>query len=311
MLSVMLSVVAALSSSPVAGQPADDGASPLPDRVVASFLDETAGEQWITVNDGVMGGRSTGGPSFADGLMTFSGVTNTNGGGFSSIRTRPAEWAFGDAEGLLFRVRGDGRKYIAAVTTNTRIGSWDVSYWAEFQTSGDGQWQTVTLPFASFVPTMLGEDVSGRVAALEPREAETLGFYIYDKKDGPFRIDVAWIGAYSDAADAPSEAGAVGSGEMAAAAGALAVLELAIERGAPRFNAGQQDACADIYEVAMRSLTVMPSGLDAGVVQALERGLAAGAREHGQTERAWAYRRAMDEAFVLLAERSGSVAGAD
>lgn len=311
MLPVLMSVVAALSSAPAAGVSSDDGAAPLPDRIVVGFLDEGAGERWVTVNDGVMGGRSTGGPSFADGLMTFSGVTNTNGGGFSSIRTRPAEWAFGDADGLLFRVRGDGRKYIAAVTTDTRIGSWDVSYWAEFQTTGDGEWQTATLPFASFVPTMFGEDVSGRVAALDPREAETLGLYIYDKKDGPFKLDVAWIGSYTEVAAEDSESGSLGAGSADAARRALAVMELAIERGAARFNAGEQGACADIYEVAMRSLTLMPGGLDAGVVGALEGGLAAGSREHDQTSRAWAYRRAMDEAFVLLAEREAPMAGAD
>lgn len=311
MLPLVITAVAAISASSAPGQPSDDAARPLPDRIAVSFLDDTASEQWITVNDGVMGGRSSGGPSFADGLMTFSGVTNTNGGGFSSIRTRPAEWAFGDADGLLFRVRGDGRKYIVAVTSDTRIGSWDVSYWAEFQTSGDGQWQTVQIPFSGFVPTMFGEDVSGRVATLEPRDAETLGLYIYDKKDGPFKLDVAWIGTYTDAADLSSEADSAATGGMAAEARAVAVMQLAIERGVPRFNAGQQGACADIYEVAMRSLSLMPGGLDGDVIDALERGLAAGGREHDQTERAWTYRRAMDEAFTMLYERMEPVATAD
>ncbi|MFG0258759.1 MAG: CIA30 family protein [Phycisphaerales bacterium JB041] len=310
MLSVLMSVVAALSTG-ASPQVSVGGDGPLPDRVVVGFLDASASERWITVNDGVMGGRSSGGPSFADGLMTFSGVTNTNGGGFSSIRTQPSEWAFGDADGLLFRVRGDGRKYIAAVTTDTRIGRWDVSYWAEFQTSGDGGWQTVALPFASFVPTMFGEDVSGRVAALEPRDAETLGLYIYDKQDGPFRIDVAWIGVYSDGSEAPIESGTPAASDQEASRRALAVLEFAVERGVPRFNAGQQGACADIYEVAIRSLSLVSDGLDAGVVEALERGLDAGGREHEPTERAWIYRRAMDEAFTLLAGQMEPVATAE
>jgi hypothetical protein len=35
---------------------------------------------------------------------------------------------------------------------------------------------------------------------------------------------------------------------------AKAVIDLAIERGAPLFNAGQHSACAAIYEVAVESL---------------------------------------------------------
>ena len=311
MFPLLASIAAASLHFPAPAMIDDHGAAALPDRVVESFLDGSAAARWITVNDGVMGGRSTGGPSFADGLMTFSGVTNTNGGGFSSIRTRPAEWAFGGSDGLLFRVRGDGRTYIAAVTTDTRIGRWDVSYWTEFRTTDDGGWQTVKLPFAGFVPTMFGEDVSGRVAALEPREVETVGLYIYDKQDGPFRVDVAWIGTYTDSEVGESESDRAGQGSATGAARALAVMELAVERGAPRFNAGERGACADIYEVAMRSLTLSPGGLDAGVVRALEAGLVKGASQHDQTDRAWAYRRAMDEAFVLLAGRDEAEARAD
>ena len=44
--------------------------------------------QWYVQNDTVMGGRSEGGFSIVDEELLFSGVTNTNGGGFSSIRTQ-------------------------------------------------------------------------------------------------------------------------------------------------------------------------------------------------------------------------------
>ena len=124
MLPVLMSVVAALSAAPAAGVSSDDGAAPLPDRVVVGFLDEGAGERWVTVNDGVMGGRSTGGPSFADGLMTFSGVTNTNGGGFSSIRSAPVELDLSIYAGLRLNVIGDGRRYTWRPTTPAREQWW-------------------------------------------------------------------------------------------------------------------------------------------------------------------------------------------
>ena len=48
--------------------------------------------QWFIVNDGVMGGLSQGGPSLSgSGTLLFSGeISLENNGGFSSIRTRPA-----------------------------------------------------------------------------------------------------------------------------------------------------------------------------------------------------------------------------
>ncbi len=53
---------------------------------VTDFSTEVEQRAWQTVNDNVMGGRSLGGPEFADGLMVFAGETNTDGGGFSSLR---------------------------------------------------------------------------------------------------------------------------------------------------------------------------------------------------------------------------------
>lgn len=302
MLKLALATLLSCSATAVAQQRSDPPAS-LPDDIVVSFLDTAESERWITVNDNVMGGRSRGGPSFAEGLLTFSGSTNTDGGGFSSIRTREREWDFGDADGLLMRVRGDGRTYIAALTTDVRLGRWDISYWQRFETE-PGQWRTVRLPFGSFVPTMFGEDVSGRVRALEPEDAETVGLYIYDKQDGPFRLDVAWIGTYSEelslAGDsAPADSNAPASAEVRA----LSVLELAIRRGVPRFNAGDAGACADIYEVALTSLELFATDLGREAADALSAGLERGRAARTHTDRAWAYREAMDRVIVVLSNR--------
>jgi len=51
-----------------------------------SFNTQNSVDTWRVINDGVMGGRSSGGPRFENGVMVFEGRINTNGGGFSSIR---------------------------------------------------------------------------------------------------------------------------------------------------------------------------------------------------------------------------------
>ena len=67
--------------------------------------------QWYVQNDTVMGGRSEGGFSIVDEELLFSGVTNTNGGGFSSIRTQRFIKDLSGYSGVKLRVKADGRKY--------------------------------------------------------------------------------------------------------------------------------------------------------------------------------------------------------
>ena len=56
---------------------------------LTSFNADSPDFGWYVQNDNVMGGRSEGGFDISSGQLIFSGNTNTNGGGFSSIRTQP------------------------------------------------------------------------------------------------------------------------------------------------------------------------------------------------------------------------------
>ena len=84
---------------------------------------------------------------------------------------------------------------------------------------------------------------------------------------------------------------------------AAAILELAIERGVPRFNAGDEASCAAMYELAITSVVLL--GADAvgeGAKADLEGALEQGARHPDASERAWTYRRAMDRTLARMAE---------
>jgi hypothetical protein len=83
---------------------------------------------------------------------------------------------------------------------------------------------------------------------------------------------------------------------------AASILELAIERGVPRFNAGDAASCAALYELAIASVVLL--GEDAvgsdGKAE-LERALTEGSEHQDASERAWTYRRAMDRALGRMA----------
>ena len=76
---------------------------------------------------------------------------------------------------------------------------------------------------------------------------------------------------------------------------AAAVLELAIERGVPRFNAGDTSSCAALYELAIASVVLLGEGaVSADAMAELAKALEQGASHEDASERAWIYRRAMD-----------------
>jgi len=160
------------------------------ENLIYDFTEDNPATNWITVNDNVMGGRSEGGFSFNKKRLIFSGTTNTNGGGFSSIRTNPSDFSLGDKEGLHIRYKGDGRTY----KLGFRIEGKSVSYRSNF-TTGNG-WQEVRIPFDEMDVSWRGRPLSKDEHPLIKSKICSIEFMIYDKQDGPFKLQVDWIKSY-------------------------------------------------------------------------------------------------------------------
>ena len=147
--------------------------------------------QWYAVNDGVMGGLSSGGPRFDKGVMVFEGVINTNGGGFSSLRSAVQEGALAEAEGIKLRVRSDGRTYKLTLRSNSVWRGRRVSFQAPIPQSTLGEWAEVMVPFSELRGTIFGRNVRG--AIFDKSAVVELGIILADGQDGPFRLDVDWV----------------------------------------------------------------------------------------------------------------------
>lgn len=158
-------------------------------KVLTTFEPPDSDLDWRVVNDNVMGGRSVGSFQIAGGVLVFSGATNTDGGGFSSLRTGAQDFKLGAFQGLRLRVRGDGRTYTFRLSTD-KTG---VSYWARFSAQ-QGCWQDVELPFASFWANWRGRRLEK--APVVPADIRELGIMINDKQDGPFKLEVDSIQAF-------------------------------------------------------------------------------------------------------------------
>lgn len=90
------------------------------------------------------------------------------------------------------------------------------------------------------------------------------------------------------------------AGSSSANAAARDLIDLAIRRGVPLYNDGQESATAAIYEVAAKGVLALDAQLPSGVRSALERGLRDAARTHDASDRAWTLRRALDDAARAL-----------
>lgn len=164
-----------------------------PDPVSLFEFELDPAEEWLVINDGVMGGvsssRFTSGES---GFATFTGeLSLENNGGFASVRAPLTPGALEKRAALLLRVRGDGRTYQVRLRTDRRFDG--ISYMARFETANE-EWQEVRLPLDRFQPTFRGRRPAG-APPLSPEAVQQIGLLLADGTPGEFRLDVAWIRA--------------------------------------------------------------------------------------------------------------------
>lgn len=158
------------------------------------FAAELAIDGWTPINDVVMGGVSSGRlEATGNDTAAFTGLVSLeHGGGFASVRSPLHECDLRGTSGLVLRIRGDGRRYKINLKTDLRADG--ILYRAVFD-SPDDAWRTVRLPFDEFLPTFRGRVVRG-ARPLDLSRVKSLGLMISDGQGGPFRLEIARIGAY-------------------------------------------------------------------------------------------------------------------
>jgi len=164
-----------------------------PEKKTMTIIDFSRGDvTWPHINDGVMGGISSGEMSAADGYATFRGtVSFENNGGFSSVRSQAVVHDLSDFEGLVLRVRGDGKRYGFRLKTDASFDG--VSYQFQIEPPA-GEWAEISAPFADFIPIYRGRIVRDH-PPLDPSRIATFGLII-SRQEGPFRIDIESVKAY-------------------------------------------------------------------------------------------------------------------
>jgi monofunctional biosynthetic peptidoglycan transglycosylase len=152
-------------------------------------------EPWRNIDDVVMGGLSSSEMVIEDGVAVFRGdVSLDNYGGFASVRSESAEHDLSAFDGLVLRVRGDGKRYKVRLRTT---GAFDGPSYQTTIEPAPGEWQEIAIPFRDFEAVFRGRRLPDH-PPLDPGEVKTFGLLIADKQAGPFRLEIEWIGGYTD-----------------------------------------------------------------------------------------------------------------
>ena len=145
-------------------------------------------EPWRAVNDGVMGGVSSGMMIETEHGLAFKGsLSLENNGGFASVRRLMTE-DLSDTRGVRITVRGDGRNY----QFRARQGSgFDGPAWSKgFQTNGD--LQTINIEFEDLDPVFRGRRLNN-LGSIDPAKIRQIGFLLADKSPGRFSLEILGV----------------------------------------------------------------------------------------------------------------------
>jgi hypothetical protein len=184
---VILALVGALLTG-------DEGMSSEP-NVIVDFSSEVS--RWPSIDDRVMGGISSSRMVLEEGHATFRGtVSFDNNGGFASIRSLPQLQHLSRYDGLVLRLRGDGKRYGFRIRTSASFDG--VSYQVMIDPPA-GEWTNLEVRFRDFVPVYRGRIVEGH-PPLDPSRITTMGLII-SRQEGEFRIDIGAISGLSPKAE--------------------------------------------------------------------------------------------------------------
>ena len=154
------------------------------------FADPVEERAWHAVNDGVMGGVSTGAFRLEGGHGVFHGkLSLAHGGGFSSVRRAVSVGALADADGVTMRLLGDGRRYQCRVGTDQLPDG--ASYAAGFDTV-ISEWLDITLYWHEFAAIFRGRPIRD-APPLSPGRISRFGLLLADGRPGGFRLELSAV----------------------------------------------------------------------------------------------------------------------
>ena len=152
-------------------------------------------DDWIAVNDTVMGGVSSGTVTYDESVMVFEGVVSTDSnGGFTSVRGPQTSLDLSGYDRVLIHLRSTGQPF--SMVLAHKVFWFEDQFKFDIPATGD-DWKTIEIPLADFENYAFNggyPTATGTMMTPEDR-SEILHIEFMSKlfEDGDFRLEVDFI----------------------------------------------------------------------------------------------------------------------
>lgn len=164
---------------------------PSNNELIVNFGNFKAGNNWIVVNDGVMGGESNSKATILENSLLFGGnISLENNGGFASIRSELTNVDLSNTESVTIKYRSEGKNiglrllkeerfYFPYLKTNLQPTNWE--------------WATEVIQMNQFLEYRLGKETNKKLTGKDFRDIIRIGLIATDKTEGQFKIEIDYI----------------------------------------------------------------------------------------------------------------------
>ncbi|XP_067414254.1 complex I intermediate-associated protein 30, mitochondrial isoform X2 [Emydura macquarii macquarii] len=187
-------------------------------KVVWEFHSQKDLDGWVVSSDLEIGGKSEAYLKLGKNNQTalLYGTLNTEVprdgetaySGYCTMRAKLLKGAFEKMKyydwtnfnSLYLRVRGDGRPWMINIYTNPYFSHQKDDLYTYFMfTRGGPYWQDIKIPFSKFFLSSRGR-IQDAQYPLWLDKISTIGFTLGDKANGPFQLEIHFIGLLNDRA---------------------------------------------------------------------------------------------------------------
>ena len=152
---------------------------------------ESKNTSWYSVNDTVMGGRSSGNTSYEKDVLHFQGsVSFANNGGFASVRSEYREMDLSDFSEVTIRYRCTGQSLNFSMDHHQQ---WYLPNYKVVLPATDMEWRTETFRLDSFKEYRVGRPTGNKITPEILQKIIRFGIMTNDKKEGPFQAEIDYI----------------------------------------------------------------------------------------------------------------------
>lgn len=163
--------------------------------LIIDFRENKDFDNWIVINDGVMGGLSQSQARLDGDVVLFSGTLSLkNNGGFVSLRSTLGNYDLSEFTHCEIRFKSDtDRKFELLIEKDTPF------YLPKFRVTfaaSTRDWETVTIALAEMEINRMGQTMQ---RGIEPRllhGIQRIGFILADKQEGGVRLWIDYVKFY-------------------------------------------------------------------------------------------------------------------